>query len=243
MRVLIVDDERLARERLVRLLAAHREIEIAGEAQDGVSTLNAIAAVKPDAVFLDVQMPGLNGFEVLAELPAPERPLVVFVTAYDQYAVQAFEVNAVDYLMKPIDEERLSRAIAKLHDRSSREAIERLATSVQKGIPIRRIVGKKLQRLHVLPVDSIETFLVEDELVFAITAAGKFLINRTLRDLEAGLDAERFARVHKGAIVNLEKLATLEPAASGGATARLQSGELVEISRRYAHVLREKLGW
>jgi two-component system LytT family response regulator len=243
MRVLIIDDERLARERLARLLRAWPDIEVAGEAADGIAALDVITGVRPDAVFLDVQMPGLNGFEVLAELPAAERPMVVFVTAYDQYAVQAFEVNAVDYVMKPVDEERLGRCISKLRDHSAREGIERLLAATRKSQTIRRVVGKKLQRLHVLPADSIEAFLAEDELVFAVTAGGRFLVNRTLRDLEAGLDPERFSRVHKGAIVNLEKLTVLEPASSGGATARLECGEVVEISRRYAQALREKLGW
>jgi two-component system LytT family response regulator len=235
MRVLIVDDERRARERLAQMLASQSGIEIAGQAEDGLAALESIAALKPDAVFLDVQMPGLTGFEVVAALPSAQRPSIVFVTAYDQYALKAFEVSAVDYLMKPVEEDRLANAIKKLRERTHRDAVEKVI--------IERIVGKRLQQYHVLPVETVEAFISDNELVFAITAAGRFLVERTLRDLEEILPANRFARVHKQAIVNLEKLAVLDPIAKGGITARLRSGESIEISRRYAQDLRQRLGW
>jgi len=241
MRVLLIDDERRARERLARLLSAIPEIEIAGEAGDGIAAIELIAALQPDVVFLDVQMPGLNGFEVLAELPAANRPLIVFVTAWDRYALQAFDVSAVDYLVKPVEEDKLARAIARLRERAPGDPLAKLTAAVAR--PLQRIVGKRLQKLHVLPLETIEAFIAEGELVFALTADGRFLVERTLRDLEAALDADRFARVHKQTIVNLEKLAVLEPIPKGGATARMQSGAIVEISRRYATPLRTRLGW
>ena len=241
MRVLLIDDERRARERLARLLSAFPEIEIAGEAGDGIAAIELIAVLQPDVVFLDVQMPGLNGFEVLAELPAANRPLIVFVTAWDRYALQAFDVSAVDYLVKPVEEDKLARAIARLRERAPGDPLAKLTAAVAR--PLRRIVGKRLQKLHVLPLETIEAFIAEGELVFALTADGRFLVERTLRDLEAALDADRFARVHKQTIVNLEKLAVLEPIPKGGATARMQSGAIVEISRRYATPLRTRLGW
>ncbi len=243
MRVLIVDDERRARERLAYLLANVAGVEVIGEAADGVAALESIEALRPDAVFLDIQMPGLSGFEVLSELPAGRMPLVVFVTAYDQYALQAFDVSAVDYLMKPVEEDRLARAVAKLRDRSARDGMERLLSEIRKGRSLERIVGKRLQKLHVLAVDSIEAFVSEGELVFAVNGDGRFLVERTLRDLEASLDADRFMRVHKQVLVNLGRISVLEPVLKGGATARLVCGELVEISRRYAPAVREKLGW
>jgi two-component system LytT family response regulator len=243
MKALIVDDERRARDRLVRMLAAFPDVEVAGEAGDGITALEAIGAARPDVVFLDVQMPGLSGFDVLAELPAAGRPLVVFVTAYDNYALQAFEVSAVDYLLKPVEEERLARAVAKLRDQAARDGIDRLLATLQKSQTLQRIVGKRLQKLHVLAVDAIDAFVAEDELVFAVTASGRFLVDRTLRDLEARLDPERFARVHKRAIVNLAKIKEIEPIVKAGASARLESGQTIEISRRYAHELRQKLGW
>jgi DNA-binding LytR/AlgR family response regulator len=183
MRVVIVDDERLARERLTRLLAIHPDVQIVGEASDGLSALEAITTFKPDTVFLDIQMPALTGLEVAAAL----------------------------------------------HQR--------------KDQALQRIVGKHLNRLHVLPSETIEAFITSEELLFAITSNGRFLVERTLRDLEALLPSETFARVHKQTIVNLEKLTVLEPIAKGGATARLRCGEIVEISRRYAQELRQKLGW
>jgi two-component system LytT family response regulator len=242
MKVLIVDDERRARDRLVRILAAFPDVEVAGEAGDGIAALETIGTARPDVVFLDVQMPGLSGFDVLAELPAG-RPLVVFVTAYDKYALQAFEVSAVDYLLKPVEEERLARAVAKLRDQAARDGIDRLQATLQKSQTLQRIVGKRLQKLHVLAVDTIDAFVAEDELVFAVNASGRFLVDRTLRDLESRLDPERFARVHKRAIVNLAKIKEIEPIVKAGASARLESGQTIEISRRYAHELRQKLGW
>jgi two-component system LytT family response regulator len=243
MRVVVVDDERRARERLSRLLGAFPDIELAGEAEDGISALEAIGSLRPDAVFLDVQMPGLDGFEVLAELSEEQRPLIIFVTAYDQYAVQAFEVNAVDYLVKPVEEDRLARAIDRLRERASRDGIVRLIAALKKPHPLQRVVVKRFQKLHVLPVSAIEAFVAEGELVFALTSEGKFCIDKTLRDLEGRLDPEQFARVHKGAIINLQMLVVLEPILKGGATARLQSGQIIEISRRYAQPLRQRLGW
>ena len=243
MKILVVDDERRARERLSRLLGAYSDIELAGEAEDGIAALEAIHSLRPDAVFLDVQMPGLDGFEVLAELAKTQLPLIVFVTAYDQYALQAFEVNAVDYLMKPVEEDRLTRAISRLRERASRDGIVRLMEALQKPQPVQRLVGKRLQKMHVLPVANIEAFVAEGELVFALTSEGRFLLEKTLRELEDRLDSEQFARVHKGAIINLQRLAVLEPILKGGATARLQSGQIIEISRRYAQPLRQRLGW
>ena len=239
MRILVVDDERLARERLIRLLAHQPGVDVVGEASDGLAALEAIKSLKPDAVLLDIQMPGLTGMEVAAALPPGTTPAIVFVTAYDQYAVRAFELNAVDYLMKPVEEDRLCHALNRLRGREVRPPSGALFADQ----PLQRLVGKHLNRLHVLPTDTIEAFVTSDELVFAVTANGRFLIERTLRDLELLLPRDKFARVHKQTIVNLEKLAVLEPIAKGGATARLRCGEIIEISRRYAHDLRQSLGW
>lgn len=145
--------------------------------------------------------------------------------------------------MKPVEADRLARAVAKLRDRSARDGMERLLSEIRKGRSLERIVGKRLQKLHVLAVNSIEAFVSEGELVFAVNGDGRFLVERTLRDLEASLDADRFMRVHKQVLVNLGRISVLEPVLKGGATARLACGELVEISRRYAPAVREKLGW
>ena len=243
MRVLVVDDERRARERLSRLLTTMPDVEIAGEVANGIAALDAIPRLQPDAVFLDVQMPGLTGFEVLSALPAVGRPAVVFVTAHDQYALQAFDVSAVDFLLKPVTPDRVARALVRLRERDAQPRLTRLVTHVQRTRPLRRLVGKQRHELHVLPIDSIEAFVAERKLVFAITAGGRFLVEKTLRELDATLDAYQFARAHRCVIVNLGTLRVLQPIVRGGATARLRSGNTIEISRRYAHALREKLGW
>ena len=252
MKILIVDDERRARERLSRLLAAFPDVHIAGEAENGLAALEAIEALAPDAVFLDVQMPGLDGFEVLRELRPERRPWIVFATAFDQYALSAFEVSAVDYLLKPVEEERLRGAVEKLRTRIGGSAklggdVERLlahlAAVPANGGWLQRITAKRLQKYHVLPVESIEFFEAADELVFAVTPQGRFLVNSTLRDLETKLDPAQFARVHKATMANLTKIAELEPIVKGGATARTAGGNTIEISRRYAPSLRDKLGW
>jgi two-component system LytT family response regulator len=243
MRVLVVDDERRARERLRRMLTEMPGVELAGEAIDGVSALDAIARLQPDAVFLDVQMPGLTGFDVLSTLPPVGRPLVVFVTAHDHYAFRAFDVSAVDYLVKPVTHERVARALERLRDRDAQTRLTRLVAHLEQARPIERIVGKQQQQFHVLPIDTIEVFVADHDVVCAITSAGRFMVEKSLRDLEAVLDRARFARVHKQAILNLGKLSVVEPIVRGGAVARLHSGRTVNISRRYAAALRHKLGW
>jgi two-component system LytT family response regulator len=243
MRALVVDDEPRARQRLARLLAAMPGVEVVGEAPHGVAALEAIPRVQPDAVFLDVQMPGLSGFEVLDALPEVRRPLVVFVTAHDEYALRAFDVSAVDFLVKPVMPDRLARALARLRDRDAQQRVTDLVAHLRQSRPLERIVGKQRHEFHVIPVEAVEAFVVEQDLVFAITSSGRFLVEKTLRELEAALDAHRFARVHRSAIVNLTMLTVLQPIVRGGATARLRGGHTIEISRRYTQPLRDKLGW
>ena len=242
MKVLVVDDERPARDRLVRLLSTVTGLDLLEPVADGVAALDAIARHRPDAVFLDVQMRGLSGFEVVTALP-PDPPRIVFVTAYDRYALQAFDVNAVDYLLKPVSEARLQEALARLRERDANAGLARLLAAMQQGPPLQRVVGKYGNTLHVLPVDTIEAFVSEQELVFAHTATNRFLIDKTLRDLETRLDRTRFARVHKQAIVNVDKVRLLEPTGAGGTSARLNGGHAIPISRRYSQSLRRMLAW
>lgn len=243
MRVLIVDDERPARSRLRRLLESFGDVEIVGEADSGVAALEAIERLKPELVFLDVQMPTLNGFEVIRELRGPDVPLVIFVTAYDQYALKAFEVSAVDYLMKPVEPERLEKALAKVRGRPTLSSLEKLTAALTPRSYLERVVGRRGTRLFVLPLTQVQAFVAEDELVFALMPEGRVMVGYTLRDLELKLDPDKFARVHKQTIVNLASIAEIEPLGSGGAMSRLQGGASIEISRRYRGTLREKLGW
>ena len=191
MRALVVDDELRARQRLARLLAAMPGVEVVGEAPHGRAALEAIPRVQPDAVFLDVQMPGLSGFEVLDTLPEARRPLVVFVTAHDEYALRAFDVSAVDFLVKPVTPDRLARALVRLRDRDAQQRLTDLVTHLRQARPLERIVGKQRHEFHVIPVEVVEAFVAERELVFAITSRGRFLVDKTLRELEAALDVRR----------------------------------------------------
>jgi two-component system LytT family response regulator len=254
MKTLVVDDERRARRRIIKLLGAVPDVEVVAEAENGLEAIEMIEAKSPDLVLLDVQMPGLSGFEVVAALPAGRTPLVVFVTAYDHYAIKAFEISAVDYLLKPVSEERLDSALAKVRDilktkeptSAALQQIQRLAAALEKTTSpgaIRRVVGRRARKIVVIPIERIEAFVAEDELVFALTAEGKMLVNYTLKDLEEKLDPEQFARIHKGAIVGLSHIVEIEPMFKGGAVAKLKCGVGVDISRRYAVVLKEKLAW
>jgi two-component system LytT family response regulator len=254
MKVLIVDDEPRARNRLARLLRSVKGIDLCGLASDGAEALETIEREKPDLVLLDVQMPGLDGFEVVNELRGDSLPLIVFVTAYDKYALKAFEVSAVDYLLKPVSEERLRQALTKVEKilQSSSTALTGVAeqyariaealAAVQTG-HLQRVVGRRAHRICILPVSDIQAFLAEDELIFAVLAQGRVLVNRTLKELESQLDPDQFVRAHRQAIVSIAHVAEIELLASGGAMARLRSGLGVSISRRHAASLKVKLGW
>jgi two-component system LytT family response regulator len=253
-KVLIVDDEPRARNRLARLMRSFKGINLCEPAGNGAEALEMIEREHPDLVFLDVQMPGLDGFEVVNELRGESRPLIVFVTAYDQYALRAFEVSAVDYLLKPVAEERLRQALAKAEKvlKSSSAAVEGTAKQYQRMAAafaamrpgyLQRVVGRRAQRICILPVSDIQAFLAEDELVFAVPAQGRVLLNRTLKELESRLDPDQFVRAHRQSIVSIAHVSEIELLANGGALARLRSGLGVSISRRHAASLKEKLGW
>ncbi|MBZ5551603.1 MAG: response regulator [Acidobacteriia bacterium] len=252
MRLLLVDDERRARNRLRQLVAGLPGVEIMGEAGDGITALEIIARGKPDVVLLDVQMPGLNGIEMVGELRGPHVPLIIFVTAYDRYALQAFEVSAVDYLLKPVSTDRLQTALSKAGDHLQARALPafaleqmtRLMTTLESSrrLSVERVVGRRGAKLQVIPVESVQAFVADNELVFALTENDRVPVNHTLRELEGRLDPGHFVRVHKQTIVNLLQIVEVEPMFKGGAVARLRSGRRIDISRRYAAGLREKLG-
>ena len=249
MRALIVDDERLARERMRRMLEKIEGVEVAGEAASAPEARKRIAALAPDLVLLDIQMPGEDGFALLQSLDP--RPAVVFVTAFDQYAVRAFEENAIDYLLKPFRQERLERAM----DRARREMarpddlaarMAALLGSVSRGPSehLERFTVRVGQRQNILNAGEVLWFGAEDKLVFAATATGRHYVNFTLDQLERRLDPKRFVRVHRAAIANLDWAAALRPAFAG--TYRLQLKDEarteVPVSRQRARLLRERLG-
>jgi two-component system, LytTR family, response regulator len=253
MRILIADDEPKSRRRLTRMLADYPEVEICGEAADGIATLEAIERLNPDVVLLDIQMPGLDGFEVIRELSGPKVPLIIFVTGYNKYAVQAFEVSAVDYLLKPIPEERLKEALERARDKLLKELacpsmeamqqIHRLTGALDAQISYaKRLVGRRKSKSYVLQVPEVQAFECTDEQVYAvITEQERFLLNQTLKDLEALLNPNRFVRVHRQAIVNIAYVVEIDQAPSGDGSAKLKCGYAVDLSRRYVQLLKEKL--
>ena len=253
MRILIADDEVNARRYLAELLANNPEVEICGEADDGLSTLEKIELLNPDVVLLDIQMPGLDGFEVIRELSGPKVPLIIFVTGYNKYAIKAFDVSAVDYLLKPVIEDRLNKALEKARlillrellfpNMEAIQQIRRLTQALDvQNLYVRRVVGQRKSKSHILQVSEIQAFLCTDEQVYAVTAdQERSLLNHTLKDLEARLNPNRFMRVHRQAIVNVDCVAEIDQAPCGDGSAKLKCGLTVELSRRYVALLKEKL--
>jgi two-component system, LytTR family, response regulator len=226
MKALIVDDERLARLELRRLLAAHPEVEIAGEARNGAEAREMIVNLAPDLIFLDIEMPGMNGFELLESLD--DVPDVIFTTAYDRYAIQAFEVNALDYLLKPVAPARLAAALARVRPRCGEPRLEQVF--VRDG-----------DRCWLVRVADI--YLLESEGNYTRVHFGKEkpLIRRSLNALEQRLDGAMFFRADRRRIVNLKWIERIEVAVSGGLVATLRGGTAVEMSRRQSVKLREVL--
>ena len=247
MRTLIVDDESPARERLKRLLTDIKDVELVGEAEDGAQAVELIEREKPDLVLLDIQMPGLDGFGVIEALEDP--PSIIFVTAYDQYAIHAFEVNALDYLLKPFSRERLGTAIhrAKGAQAEGRDFSEQLAPLLEnlstQGRYLTRLAVRDRDRIRVLDVEEIDWIGVDQEQVLVHVGEKAYPIRRTLVKLEARLDPALFFRAHRSAIVNLDRVKEIIPWFRGSHKLRLTTGAEVELSRAQARALRKILPW
>jgi two-component system LytT family response regulator len=247
MRTLIVDDEAPARERLKRYLVTLEGVEVIGEAKDGVQAVEMIEAQSPELVLLDIQMPGLDGFGVVEALEDP--PAIVFVTAYDQYAIRAFEVHALDYLLKPFSRERLAKAIhraqealAEGQDLSAqlRPLLESLAAE---GRHLSRLAVRDRECILVLDADRVDWIGIENEQVMVHVGEQAYPIRRTLTELEARLDPKCFFRAHRSAIVNLDRVQEIIPWFKGGHILRLTTGAEVDLSRAQARTLRKILDW
>ena len=245
--LLIVDDEALARERLKRLLADLEKVELIGEAEGGVQAVEMIERERPDLVLLDIQMPGLDGFGVIEALADP--PPVIFVTAYDEYAIRAFEVNALDYLLKPFSRERLEQAILRAQEALTEKRdfgtqlgalLESLAVQ---GRYLTRLAVRDRDRIRVLDVNEVDWIGVEEEQVSVHAGDKAYPIHRTLAELEARLDPTCFFRAHRSTIVNLDRVAEVIPWFKGSHKLRLTNGAEVELSRVQARVLRKLLEW
>jgi two-component system, LytTR family, response regulator len=238
LRVLIADDEQVARARLTRLLSAMEDVTIMGEATDGEEVLTKVRAGGLDVVLLDVQMPKLTGVEAMALWPV-DGPWVVFCTAHEEHAVKAFEVDAVDYLLKPVEPARLKKALDRARLRETRETFN---AAVKKHQAIPRLPVQTRQGLVLLDPHAITHAVLEGELVTVHTKDTSFLTDASLNDLEQRLPAERFERVHRRALLNLEAVVRLEPLETGGYLARTTNGHSVEVSRQAARDLRKRLG-
>jgi two-component system LytT family response regulator len=247
MRILIADDESPARERLKRLLADVEGVELIGEAKNGIQAVEMIESEPPDLVLLDIQMPGLDGFGVIEALEEP--PPIIFVTAYDEYAIRAFEINALDYLLKPFSRERLEKAIRRAQEALAGEhdLTERLAPLLEslaaQGRYLTRLAVRDRGCIRVLDVDEIDWLGVENEQVLVHVEGDAYPIRRTLSELEARLDPARFFRAHRSAIVNLDRVSEIIPWFKGSHKLRLTTGAEVDLSRAQARALRRILGW
>src|SRR5262245_37841355 len=254
IKCLIVDDEASARARLRRLLAPHTaQVELVGEAVDGLAALEQITALRPDLLFLDIEMPGLNGFQILQSLPAGvPLPLVVFVTGYDQHALAAFEANALSYLLKPVETERLAQAIDRayrLHSYAPQLEAEQRGLSYLAQAPpapfqqtFRYVVGRKRDRFALLTPAEICFFRAADGLVRAYTKDETYWINYQLNQLEVGLSAEMFFRAHRSTLVNLSQVKELRAHFKGSFLLTMNDGAQTEIqvSERQAPLLRRR---
>ncbi|MDX1388058.1 MAG: LytTR family DNA-binding domain-containing protein [Acidobacteriota bacterium] len=263
IRVVIVDDEKPARERVRRMLTDYREFKVVGEAGDVEAAADLIDRARPDLCFLDVKMPGGDGFDVLARIT--HLPRVIFVTAYDDFAVRAFEVNSLDYLLKPFTKKRFAAALDRVREARVEEtpgsAIEALLERIRAGLPVAealgsdpgssaapgdvdRIPARKGSRIVLLDPGEILCFEAEETLVFARTADSRFMIERTLTDLENRLGA-KFFRTHRSYLVNLAQVSEILPDEAGTYRVVLRGEARTEVplSRRQARRLREKIPW
>lgn len=235
IRAIIVDDEEPARAKLRRWLGSEADIRIEGEYADGLSAVQSIMRDSPDVVFLDIQMPGLNGLQVASQLELDASPHLVFVTAFDAHALAAFELGAIDYLLKPYDEERFRRALSRVRDRLHGAEYRRSAVLVarqQAGVSDRLLVPAG-EELHMIDSADIHCLEAEDNYVRVHTADQTYLLRRTLHDLIQQLGEQRFVRIHKSVAVSIAEIASLTPLFKGDYELRLRSGKLLRLSRRY----------
>ena len=248
MRAFLIDDEALALKRLSRMLTATGRVSIAGSCTDPVEAVQAIAETKPDILFLDIEMPGLNGFQMLSQLDP--QPMIVFTTAYDQYALQAFGVNSVDYLLKPIEAAQLNRALDKIERmrggieprQELRELLERLIAKPAEYPD--RIASRIGERVEFVELARITHFFASDKLTYAATAAKNYMIDHTIQELEEKLDPRKFIRIHRATLVNVDCVHELHAWFAGRMVLRLKDEKRTElaVSRDRVRAVKERLG-
>jgi two-component system LytT family response regulator len=249
VRTVIADDERLARQKLLILLESEPLVKVVAECQDGRQAVSAIRNFQPDMLLLDIQMPDLDGFQVLSEIPPEEMPVVIFTSAYDQYAIRAFEANALDYLLKPFDQERLHHAVErarselrKERDREITHRILSLLSQVRSVAPAAaekdsRLVIKANGRVVFLDLDNIEWVEAAANYVRLNVGKESYLFRETISRISERLDANHFVRIHRSTIVNVRKIKELIPVNSGEYVVVLKSGRELSCSRGYRSAL------
>ena len=255
IRTLVVDDEPLARQRLRTLLAVDPDLELVGECGDGRQAVTAVQELRPDLMFLDVEMPALDGFGVLHSLAGTPLPVVIFVTAYDRYALKAFEVHALDYLLKPFDKARFAAALqrgkaqVRLGQSSGMEqrllallqTVEERQPSPQQSLP-QRLVVKSGGRINFVRVEELDWIEAAGNYVHLHLGKEDHLLRETLSGLEAKLDPARFVRIHRSTIVNIDRIRELQPAFHGDYVVKLKDGTELTMSRSCREKLEEALG-
>ncbi|HEV7554860.1 MAG TPA: LytTR family DNA-binding domain-containing protein [Kofleriaceae bacterium] len=244
MRVVIADDEPLGRLALRQLVAAHADVEIAGEACDGREAIDVVRRVAPDLLLLDVEMPELDGFDVLAEL-APAIPPTIFVTAHDTFAVKAFEAHALDYVVKPVGQARFDTALARVRDAIAKDRAAELGKRAEEllaGRALERLVARLGDRSTVIAVDDIDWIEAQDYCAAVHVGDATHVVRHSLAALEARLDARRFVRIHRSAVVNVARIRELDHADASELVVVLSTGARLPVSRRRREALERVLG-
>jgi len=249
LRAFLIDDEPLAVKRLARMLDATGRVEIVGRATNPVDGLAEVAAQPVDVLFLDIHMPGLSGFQVVERVPPG--PMVVFTTAHDEHAVQAFEVNAVDYLLKPIERRRLDNALDRVAARLAapggddvRDALGRLAQHLRTAPFLEHLASRTRDRVQLIPVAEVTHVLAKDRATYAVTVSTQHMLDTTLAELERRLDPAQFLRINRGILVNVAWVGELQVDPDGHLVVRLKDGPRSElaVSRDRVRALKERLG-
>lgn len=240
LRCVLVEDEPPAMTRLRSLVSADPEVEIVGECRDGVEAIERIQELRPQVVFLDIQIPGLNGFDVIRRLSSP-LPLIIFVTAYDQFAVQAFEINALDYLLKPFDRQRVAEALSRArlrlessdHDAFQQRVLSMLQAHNSEQKFLKRIMVKSAGRLTFLNTSEINWLESQGNYVQIHAGNTEFLLRETMNSIETQLNPDEFLRIHRGYMVRLDVIQEIQPTAQGNSIVILKDGTRLPLSRRY----------
>jgi two-component system LytT family response regulator len=245
IRALVIDDEQPARERLKQLLSAHADIEVVGEADDGVVAAEKIAELSPDLVLLDIQMPGASGLDVAASLGRP-RPAVIFCTAFDQYAVDAFELSALDYLLKPVNRARLAAALDRVRSASATAATAQRDRALEhltqaEGMAPTRFLAKRGNRFRVVPASDVVAFVFVDGITHLLTATDQLSMQPTLASLARRLSADAFFQVSRNAIIRLDAVKEAKPFSDGTGEILLANGQTMTVARRRWRALLDRL--